>query len=49
MPLLLDLNDANQTFEVLRGHTVAELQHAPATVIPAKLKVRCSDTLRRMP
>lgn len=47
--LLLDLNDANQTFEVLHGHTVSELRHAPATVIPAKPKVRCSDKLRMRP
>lgn len=38
-PLLLDLNDPNLTFEMLHGHSVAELQQAPATVIPAKAKV----------
>ena len=38
--LLLDLNDANQTFEMLHGHTINELRHAPATIVPAKPKVR---------
>ena len=45
LPLLLDLNDANQTFEVLHGHSIAELQHAPATVIPVKPKVCSSGPL----
>ena len=40
LPLLLDLNDANQTFEVLHGHTTSELRHAPATIVPTKPKVR---------
>jgi len=38
LPLLLDLNDANLTFEMLHGHSTSELQQAPATIIPAKLK-----------
>ena len=45
LPLLLDLNDANQTFEVLHGHSIAELQYASATVIPAKPKVSRSSSL----
>ena len=40
LPLLLDMNDANQTFEVLHGQSISMLQHAPASVIPAKPKVR---------
>ncbi len=46
LPLLLDLNDASQTFEMLHGHSIAELQHAPATVVPAKPKVSSSGALR---
>ena len=38
LPLLLDLNDANLTFEMLHGHSTFELQQAPATIIPAKSK-----------
>ena len=41
-PLLLDLNDSRIIFEMLHGHSVAQLQHAPATVLPAKPKARAS-------
>jgi hypothetical protein len=39
-PLLLDLNDAGMTFQMLRGHSAAELAHAPASILPAPPKVR---------
>lgn len=39
-PLLLDLNDAAMTFQMLRGHNAAELAHAPASILPAPPKVR---------
>ena len=41
-PLLLDLNDSRMIFEMLHGHSVAQLQHAPATVLPSKPKARAS-------
>ena len=41
-PLLLDLNDSRMIFEMLHGHSVAQLQHAPATVLPAKPKAIAS-------
>lgn len=37
--LLLDLNDANMTFEVLRGTEVEEFASAAATMLPAMPKV----------
>ena len=40
--LLLDLNDPNMTFEVLRGTEVEEYANAAAVVLPAMPKVRLS-------
>ena len=37
--LLLDLNDPNMTFEVLRGTEVEEFASAAATILPAMPKV----------
>ena len=37
--LLLDLNDPNMTFEVLRGTEAEEYANAAATVLPAMRKV----------
>ena len=49
LPLLLDLNDANLTFEMLHGHFTSELQQAPATIIPAKSKASTSNFSIRKP